>query len=207
MNKKQSLVMVFALLALVSACGKKNETQNSQSSSSNPYGNPYNIPYSGQPYDGAPLNSWDDFRNRVAAGNFAVKRTPTEIYYFRKYSGNSTSSKSCLWIFTCYSTSNGSYSSFTREDRSNGVIVNGLCGNDSGTTSCTPERIRNELINLVSSAYPGQVQKISASSYAFMTNSNLIYYIDLAMPIAANPVKRQDYNSGAEYQFQTQSSY
>lgn len=190
-RKNVFILVVSALLAMgATSCGSDNDKKAPPApitSSANPIGaaDPnFNLTQC------QTSSSFEDFRNKVHAGQFVTESYNQETYYFEEYRPD----KDKWWIFTTYSLDR--VGSFQRSStKGQDVAVH-----EAGTT-------KTAVLNYLKSIVDNKVNYRGYGSYYEVLHSNgMIYGISLCSTLAANPVFEADQNTGDFYVYRYGSS-
>lgn len=133
-----------------------------------------------------PANDFTTFKNKVSRGEFAY---PTYSYVNVYIKTFTTEVEKNQFFLKPYNVTNSQYANFTRVDnRVTGEFKHELASNLSS--------LQQAIVNLVNSA-TGTPTSCGEECWAFFSN-NKVYYVDLKMPIIANPAASYD-NSNVGY--------
>lgn len=199
MKRKNFLVYVVSILLTLglASCGSDNES-NSENNVAAPAVTTAPTPAitSGlSTCEGS--SSFEDFKNRVNEGRFVQELSQQETYIFDERELTVSESELFGWDWT--RTKRYSYVSlgqFTRWSERGTNNANHEAGNSK-------EAVRNYLMQILNNATSHRLSQnsIGGKAYEVLSNTGMVYQINLCYPLVANPVVRGNQQTGDYYTF------
>jgi|GEM_PF-3506360 len=195
MKRKNFLVYVVSVLLTLglASCGSDNES-NSENNAAAPAVTQVVTSGIGT-CEGS--SSFDDFKNRVNEGRFVQELSQQETYVFDERELTVSESELFGWDWT--KTKRYSYVSlgqFTRWSERGTNNANHEAGNSK-------EAVRNYLMQILNNATSYRFAQNSGGgkAYEVLSNTGMVYQINLCYPLVANPVVRGNQQTGDYYTF------